>query len=140
MPGQPTHLAQELNVGTVYRTGMSQNKLKLNADKTELLVMSSPQMQAKISIPSITVHGHIVTDLNEPVDNLGAVFDPNINMPAHVSNVIKTANYHLRNIGKIRKFHNTDTFDFQMQAKLFPSILYGTVSQTSQYKDFKIKR
>ena len=30
-------------------------------------------------------------------------------MSAHVLKVIKSANYHLRNIGKIRKFLNTDT-------------------------------
>ena len=90
-------------------TWMSQNKLKLNADKTEVLVMGTPQMRAKISIPSITVNGVIVPVLNEPVGNLGAVFDPNMNMSAHVSKNIKSANYHLRNIGKIRKFLNTDT-------------------------------
>ena len=73
-------------------TWMSQNKLKLNADKTEVLVM-----------------GTLVPVLNEPVGNLGAVFDPNMNMSAHVSKVIKSGNYHLRNIGKIRKFLNTDT-------------------------------
>ena len=66
-------------------------------------------MRAKISIPSITVNGVIVPVLNEPVGNLGAVFDPNMNMSAHVSKVIKSANYHLRNIGNIRKFLNTDT-------------------------------
>ena len=88
---------------------MSQNKLKLNADKTEVLVMGYQQMRAKISIPSITVNGVTVPVLNEPVDNLGAVLNPNMNMSAHVSKVIKSANYHLRNIGKIRKFLNTDT-------------------------------
>ena len=71
--------------------------------------MGTPQMRVKISIPSITVNGVIVLVLNEPVGNLGAVFDPNMNMSAHVSKVIKSANYHLRNIGKIRKFLNTDT-------------------------------
>ena len=30
-------------------------------------------------------------------------------MSAHVSKVIKSADYHIRNIGKIRKFLNTDT-------------------------------
>ena len=40
-------------------TWMSQNKLKLNADKTEVLVMGTPQMRAKISILSITVNGVI---------------------------------------------------------------------------------
>ena len=47
--------------------------------------------------------------LNEPIGNLGAVFDPNMKMSAHVSKVSKSANYHPRNIGNIRKFLNTDT-------------------------------
>ena len=169
-------------------------------------------MRAKISIPSITVNGVIVPVLNEPVGNLDAVFDTNMNMSAHVSKVIKSANYHLRNIGKIRKFLNTDTtksaivslvtsrldycngllcgitdellcrlqkvqnnaarvvsgskkydhitpvlkdlhwlpirkrielkillLTFQMHARMCPSIPEGTVSQTRQYKDSKIK-
>ena len=36
---------------------MSQNKLKLNANKTEVMVMGTPQMRAKISMPSISVNG-----------------------------------------------------------------------------------
>ena len=30
-------------------------------------------------------------------------------MSAHVSKVIKSANYHIKNIGKVRKILNTDT-------------------------------
>ena len=71
--------------------------------------MGIPQMLAKISIPCITIDGVIVPVLNESVGNLGAVFDTNMNMSGHVSKVIKTANYHLRNIGKIKKCLNTDT-------------------------------
>ena len=102
-------VAKMENCLTDIYTWMSQNKLKLNADKTEVLGMVTPQMRAIISIPSITVNGVIAPVLNEPVGNLGAVFDPNMNMSAHVPKVIKSANYHLRNIGKIRKFLNTDT-------------------------------
>ena len=97
------------NLLTDIYTWMSQNKLKLKADKTGVLVMGTPRMRAKISIPSITVNGLIVPVLNEPVGNLGAVFDPNMNISAYVSKGIKSANYHLRNIWKIRKFLNTDT-------------------------------
>ena len=60
--------------------------------------MGTPQMQAKLSIPSTTVDGVIVPVLNEPVGNPGAVL--NMNMSAHLSTFIKSANYHLRNIGK----------------------------------------
>ena len=87
-------LAKLENCLTDIYTGMSQNKLKLNADKTDCLVMGTTQMRAKIPIPSITVNGVILPVLNESVGNLVVVFDPN--MSAHVSKVIKSANYHLR--------------------------------------------
>ena len=60
-------------------TWMPQNKLKLNADKTEVLVMGTPQMRAKISFLNITLNGVIEPVLNEPVGNLGAIFDLNMN-------------------------------------------------------------
>ena len=66
--------------------------------------MGTPQIRAKISSPSITMNDVIVPVLNEPVGNLGAVFDLNMNMSAHVSKVIKSANYHFRNVGKIGTF------------------------------------
>ena len=55
-------------------------------------------MQEKISIPTITVNGVIVPVFNEQVGNMGAVFDPNMDMSAHVTQVIKSANYHFGNI------------------------------------------
>ena len=76
------------NCLTIIYTWMSQNKLELNADKTEVLAMGTPQMWAKVSNLSITINGLIV-----PVGNLGAVFDPNMTMSAYVSKVIKSANY-----------------------------------------------
>ena len=45
-------------------TWMSQNKLKLNADKTEVLVLCTPKQQAKISVPTISVNGEIVKILD----------------------------------------------------------------------------
>ena len=54
-------------------TWMSQNKLKLNADKTEVLVLGTLKQRAKISVPSISVNGEIVKILNTPIGNLGSV-------------------------------------------------------------------
>ena len=80
---------------------MSQNKfkLKLNADKTGS-GYGYPTYTGKNCITSITVNGVIVPVLDESVGNLGTVFDQNTNISAHVSKVIKSANYHLRNNGK----------------------------------------
>ena len=62
--------------------------------------MGTPQILAKISIPSITVNGVIVPVLNEPVGNLGAVFDPNMNMSAHVS---KLSSLQITTLGTLEK-------------------------------------
>ena len=55
-------------------------------------------------MPSISVNGEIVKILNKPISNLGSVFDPSMNVAAHVSNAFKSANHHLRNIRRIRKY------------------------------------
>ena len=85
-------------------TWMSQNKLKLNVDKTEVLVLGTPKQRAKISVSSISVNGEIVKILNIHISNLGSVFDPSMNMAAHVSKAVRSAHYYLRNIGRIRKY------------------------------------
>ena len=55
-------------------------------------------------MPSISINGEIVKILNIPFSNLGSVFDPSMNMVAHVSKAVKSANDHFRNIGRIRKY------------------------------------
>ena len=56
-------------------------------------------------MPTTTVDVVIVPVRIELVGNLGAVL--NMTMSAHLSKFIKSANYHIRNIGK--RFPNTDT-------------------------------
>ena len=64
-------------------TWISQNKLKLNAEQTDVLVMGTPKMWAKFSFSSSTAEVVIVPVLIEPVGNLGAFFYPNMNVSAH---------------------------------------------------------
>ena len=85
----------------------TQTKLQikdLKADKIEVLGLGTPTQRAKISVPSISVNGEMVKILNIPIGSLGSVFDQSMNMAAHVSKAVKSANYHLRNIGRIRKY------------------------------------
>ena len=86
---------------------MTANKLKLNTDKTELLVFHSRFRQAP-QFPSIKVG----TDIIKPTDkarNIGVVFDDTLTMSCHINNIVKGAFYHLRNIAKIRKYISTAT-------------------------------
>ena len=82
---------------------MNRNFLKLNEDKTEFLLIGSRQQLAKISVPHVTVGNSEVTSVSQ-ARNLGAIFDSTMSLDSHVSNLVRSASLHIRNIGHIRKY------------------------------------
>jgi hypothetical protein len=78
------------------------NKLKLNEDKTELLLISS-KFQSRPVINSIQV-GEEAIQHQSSVRNLGAIFDQDMSFNEHISKICKSSQHHLRNIREIRKF------------------------------------
>ena len=64
---------------------MSCNFLKLNSDKTEVLLLGTWQQLAKYNITSINVAGVNVSVQQKPVRNLGVMYDKNMSMKAQVS-------------------------------------------------------
>ena len=58
------------------------------------------QQLAKFNISAINVS---VSVGQNPVRNLGVMFDQNMTMEAHVSSVARSAAFHTRNISRIRK-------------------------------------
>ena len=56
----------------------------------------------------------------EPVQNLGAMFDSKFTMVFHVNSVLKKAIYHLGNIGKVRKLLTVDATKRVMKTWLYP--------------------
>jgi len=83
------------------------NKLKLNTDKTELLIFHS-KFRLPPQLPSITVGTDLIKPKNK-ARNIGVVFDDTLAMSCHIKNIVKGAFYHLRNIAKTRKYINTAT-------------------------------
>ena len=84
-------------------TWMSLNKLKLNDDKTELLVIGSGNLSAS-QLPSFTAtDGSVIQPLHS-AKNIGVIFDNKLNMERQVSAICKSAFFHIRNISRIRKF------------------------------------
>jgi len=80
---------------------MALNKLKLNDDKTEFLVITSPQNRHKVSIQSINVCESLVQSVGT-ARNLGVLFDHALNMAKHVTSLCQAAYYRLRTINSIR--------------------------------------
>jgi hypothetical protein len=86
---------------------MNVNMLKLNTDKTEVIMFSSPYNSKHIEDLSITV-GDSKINQSVNVRNLGAIFDSNMNMEDHVNSVCRSCYAHLRQIGRIRKYLTID--------------------------------
>ncbi|PIK43327.1 hypothetical protein BSL78_19820 [Apostichopus japonicus] len=87
---------------------MSTNFLKLNADKTEVMVFGFRAQLVKFNLPSVTVAGVDVPVQTNPVRNLGVMFDSGMTMSAQVTTTIRSANYHLNNISRARKMLTTE--------------------------------
>ena len=82
---------------------MNQNMLKLNDDKTELIVFTSKCKQDLYNDLSITVGGTVV-DCSSQVKDLWVIFDRVLSLRQHVSYTSKTCRFHLRNITRICKY------------------------------------
>ena len=87
---------------------MNLNMLRLNDDKTGLIVFTSKYKQDLYNDFSITIGGTVV-DCSSQVRDLAVIIDRVISLRQHVSYTSKTCRYHLRNISRIRKYVSQDT-------------------------------
>ena len=77
--------------------------LKLNNSKTEFFVAASPHNLNKLQDVSLKI-GDITISPSSTIKNLGVIFDHKMSMENHVKSLVKTVNFHLRNIYRIRRF------------------------------------
>ena len=82
---------------------MKKNKLKMNADKTEIMLCGSFQKLNNVCIDSIEIDDDSI-DVSNSVRNLGFFLDKNLNMSVHVTNLRKSCYYEIRKISHIRPF------------------------------------
>ena len=81
---------------------MSLNKLKLNGDKTELLVIGSRNLSASQLSSFKAIDGSVIRP-SHFARNIGVIFENKLNMERQVSAICKSAFFHIRNISRIRK-------------------------------------
>ena len=84
------------------RSWMTYNKLRLNDDKTETLLISSPRMSSSCSVPDSLLVGDTPVAFTKSARNLGVVLDSNLSMHEHMVSLIRTVNLELRRISAIR--------------------------------------
>ena len=112
---------------------MTKNKLKLNHDKTEFFIASSQYNHHRypyINDIQIPIGGCLIK-LSAKIKNLGVVFDKTLSMHDHVQSTIKTVNFHLRNIYRIRRFITVNSCHHLVRSLILSrldyanSLLYG---------------
>jgi len=86
---------------------MTSNKLKLNKDKTEFLLLSSKH-DPQITL-TVLHFGNEIIKPSSQARNIGILFDSNLTMIPHINNICRSSFYHLRNIARILKFISIKT-------------------------------
>ena len=91
------------------RIWMDDNLLKLNDDKTELLVITTREELNKISDISIKVGNQSISPGDDLPRNLCVIFDSTCCLDAHIAKLCRSINFNLYSVGKIRKYHDGPT-------------------------------
>ena len=86
---------------------MSSNKLKLNSDKTELLLIAS-RFRPRPHFPLLNICGDQIR-ASASARNIGVIFDSYMNFECQVSSVCKASFFHIRNVSRIRKYLSVES-------------------------------
>ena len=103
---------------------MIKDKLMLNDDKTEFVLIGTKQQLAKVCIYTLSVGISEVSN-SSLVRNLGSWFDCNFTMVTHVNKICKAAFYHLYNIARIRKYLNRQSTEALVHALVTSLVDYS---------------
>ena len=116
---------------------MSTNKLKLNPDKTELLLIGNEQQRSKyLSMFPIELLS-VKTNPGNSARNLGVIFDKHFTFRSHISVVCNSCFYHIRGLRRIRRHLDLDSAKLlatdlvSSRLDYCNSLLYGMLTLTS---------
>ena len=80
------------------------NMLKLNDNKTELMLVTSKRTKHLHSLPTSITMGNAQIPFEQSVKNLGFTLDSHLTKNAHVSKIARTCYFELRRLASIRRF------------------------------------
>jgi hypothetical protein len=103
---------------------MECNLLKLNDEKTELIVFAPKKYHDMSENINVKIGGSTIKP-SPQVKNLGVVFDQCMSMTNHVNAIAKTCYFHLRNISRIRPYLTTNACKTMVQALVLSRLDYG---------------
>ena len=103
---------------------MTNNLLKLNDDKTELIVITTHSNTSQNQHVGINIGDSLIAPSREPSRNLQVLYHSTCSLNDYVSKICKSTNYNLHSIGKIRIYLDTHPNCWEND-KLFYNITPG---------------
>ena len=79
---------------------MSLNLLKINSNKTELIIVAPKAQLQKVGDLLLNIDGCSISPSTE-VRNLGVILDSTLSFQAHIKSITKSAFYPLKNIARL---------------------------------------
>ena len=106
---------------------MSTNKLKLNPDKTEILLTGNERQRSKyLSMFPIELLS-VETYPDKSARNLGVIFDKNFNFRSHISAICSSCIYYIQDLRRIHPHLDLDS------AKLLANVLVSSRFEYCNY-------
>ena len=103
---------------------MAANWLKLNMDKTELIIFT-PKHQTQTSQERSILVGDSTVAEGESIKSLGVLLDKHLTMEKQINATVRSCYFNIRNIGKIRKYIDEDACKTLVQSLVTSRLDYA---------------
>ena len=100
------------------------NMLKLNDNKTELMLVASKRTTHLHNLPTSITMGNAQIPFKQPVKNFGFTLDCHCTMNAHVTNIARTCYFELRRLASICRFLTSTVTATLVSAFVLSTIVY----------------
>ena len=110
---------------------MNSHFLKLNADKSKLLIFSPHNVQRNLFFDSIYIGDNVFLPVSSEEMNLGFKIDSQLNFSPYIDMILSISYKQVRNIGKVRRYLTIDEIKTLVHAFVISrldncnSLLYG---------------
>ena len=86
------------------KTWATENMLKLNDNKTELMLVTSKRTKHLHGLPNSITIGNAQIPFKQSVKNFDFTLDCHLTMNAHITNIARTCYFELRHLASINRF------------------------------------
>ena len=121
-PNVPSLLSLLSNCVTDVKTWMTQNKLMLNDDKTEILLFNTADNEPT-NMNHIAI-GNEMVSLSTNARNLGVIFDNKLSLKHHINNLCKILYLEIRRISQLSNYLDNNSLKVLISAFVFSRIDY----------------